>query len=519
MSFPHLRLQTLVDRPIRSDGAFVLYWMTANRRSSWNFALDRALEHATALGKPLLVLEPLRVGYRWASDRFHAFVIQGMGDQAKAFSDAGVAYHPYVEPAPGAGKGLLEALAQDACVVVGDDWPCFFHPRMQQAAAKGLERLGRRFEVVDSNGLLPIRAAGERVFPSAHTFRRFLQHELPKHMFARPSSQPLASAKALPTTTVPTAVQARWPAWTDFSGSAASLSSVPIDHTVAPVALPGGEQGGRRRMEHFVATKLARYHEDRSPPDLDGQSGLSPWLHWGQLSVHEVVDLLWRTESFTPDQLAPKPTGSREGWWGLSVAAEGFLDELITWREIGFNFTSRRADYDQWSSLPTWAQQTLIDHLPDERAYTYTLEELTTSQTHDPLWNAAQRQLVHDGIIQNYLRMLWGKKVLEWSSDPRTALEHLIELNNRYALDGRDPNSYSGIFWVFGRYDRPWGPIRPIFGAIRYMTSDNTMKKHACKAYLRRWSPSSSSGASLAATTTAASKSPVKASLKQPSLL
>lgn len=489
-------MTTLVERPVEPTGRFVLYWMTATRRTSWNYSLDRALEHARALKKPLVVLEPLRVGYRWASDRFHAFIVQGMGENAAAFAGTPVAYHPYVEPSPGAGKGLLEALAQDACVVVGDDWPCFFHPRMQQAAAETLGRLGRRFEVVDSNGLVPIRAAGDRVYPTAASFRRFLQAQWPAHLVERPLKDPLAQASTLPTATVPAAVTSRWPAWTDFSGSPSSLQALPIDHGVAPLSIRGGEGAARAHMRAFVASKLARYHEDRSPPDLDGQSGLSPWLHQGHLSVHEVVDAVFRHEGFTPERLAPKPTGSRAGWWGMSEPAEGFFDELLTWRELGFNMTSRRDDYDRWASLPSWAQASLIDHLGDERKYTYTLEELATSQTHDPLWNAAQRQLVHDGVIHNYLRMLWGKKVLEWSKDPRQALEHLLELNNRYAIDGRDPNSYSGVFWVFGRYDRPWGPIRPIFGAIRYMTSDNTMKKHACKKYLQRWGPSSSSSSS-----------------------
>jgi deoxyribodipyrimidine photo-lyase len=492
---PALRVTTLVERPVDPTGRFVVYWMTATRRTSWNFSLDRALEHARALRKPLVVLEPLRVGYRWASDRFHAFIIQGMGDNAAAFAEAGVAYHPYVEPTAGAGKGLLEELAKDASVVVGDDWPCFFHPRMQAAAARSLERLGRRFEIVDSNGLVPIKAAGDRVYPTAAAFRRFLQGQWPKHLGGRPLQEPLALASSLPKTTLPDAVCARWPAWTDFSGSAASLASLPIDHEVRPVAIRGGERPARAHVQHFVATRLARYHEDRSIPDLDGQSGLSPWLHQGHLSVYEVVNAVFTREGFTPERLASKPTGSREGFWGLSAAAEAFLDELLTWRELGFNMTSRRPDYDRWESLPRWAQATLIDHLGDARK-------------HDPLWNAAQRQLVHDGVIHNYLRMLWGKKVLEWSSDPRVALEHLIELNNRYAIDGRDPNSYSGIFWVFGRYDRPWGPIRPIFGAIRFMTSDNTMKKHACKKYLQRFGP----GAQPSTTTSTTSS-------KQPSLL
>lgn len=492
MTVPPIRVRALVEQPLRPEGDFVLYWMTANRRTSWNFALDRAIEHARALNKPLVVLEGLRVEHRWACDRFHAFVAQGMADNAAAFAKAGIAYHPWIEPAPGAGKGLLAALAAKACVVVGDDWPCFFLPRMQQAAAKHLSNLGVGFEVVDSNGLLPIQAAGDQVFSTAHAFRRFLHKQLPMHLLHRPQATPLLGL-SLPTTTISAEIATQWPAATDLSGSVASLSSLPIDHSVAPIRLRGGEQAARAHMQHFVDAKLARYGEDRSPPDKDGQSGLSPWLHWGHLSVHEIVDAVWRKEDFSPERISKVATGSREGWWGLSAPAEGFFDELITWREVGFNFDARVANYDEWSSLPGWAQASLVKHLGDHREHVYTLQELDDAQTHDPLWNAAQKQLKRDGIIHNYLRMLWGKKVLQWTKDPRDALQYLIELNNKYAIDGRDPNSYSGIFWVFGRYDRPWGPERPIFGVIRYMTSENTQKKHACTEYLRRFNGTTTS--------------------------
>ena len=166
---------------------------------------------------------------------------------------------------------------------------------------------------------------------------------------------------------------------------------------------------------------------------------------------------------------------------------ESFLDEAVTWREVGFNMCSHRDDYDQFESLPDWAQKTLNDHASDPRPQLYSLAQLEASETHDPLWNAAQRQLVREGRMHNYLRMLWGKKILQWSPSPREALATLIDLNNKYAVDGRNPNSYSGIFWTLGRYDRPWGPVRPIFGTIRYMTSENTAKKLKLKGYLERY--------------------------------
>ena len=170
--------------------------------------------------------------------------------------------------------------------------------------------------------------------------------------------------------------------------------------------------------------------------------------------------------------------------------AEQFLDQFVTWRELGYNFSSHRpGDYDSFESLPDWALETLATHARDERAVIYTLKDFASARTHDALWNAAQRQLVSEGRIHNYMRMVWGKKILEWSRTPEEALEIMIELNNRYGLDGRNPNSYSGIFWCLGRYDRPWGPERPIFGKVRYMSSENTARKLHVKEYLEKYGP------------------------------
>jgi deoxyribodipyrimidine photolyase len=255
-AIPDIRIRPCNDQPPREDGDFVLYWMTAFRRLGWNFALERAVEAARELGKPLVILEPLRCGYRWASDRIHRFVIDGMADHA--------------------------------------------------ARLKGSQ-------------------------------------------------------------------------------------------------------------------------------------------------------------------------------------AEKFLDEAITWREVGYNMASHREDFERYESLPDWARATLAKHEKDTRPHLYSPEELDAGATRDALWNAAQGQLREEGRIHNYLRMLWGKKTIEWSPTPRAALGVLIDLNNRYALDGRDPNSYSGIFWCFGRYDRPWAPERPVFGTVRYMSSESARSKFKVDAYVARY--------------------------------
>ncbi len=482
MTVPALRIRAVNDAPPRDDGTFVLYWMVAARRTSFHFGLDRAVELAKARGKPLLVLEALRCGHRWASPRFHAFVRAGMADNAARCAAAGVTYHAYVEPRDGDGRGLLEALARDACAVVTDDFPAFFLPRMVAAAGA---RLPVRLEAVDSNGIVPMRAA-ESAFPTAYAFRRFLHRTLPAHLDAFPAEDALAAARGLPRAHLPDAVAARW--------TAARLDAdapLPdgLDRAVFPVDTPGGERAARGALETFVRERLPHYAESRKDAAQDRSSGLSPYLHFGHLSAHEVLRAVANAERWTPASLSPGGRGEREGWWGMSAAAESFLDQLVTWRELGYNFCAHRDDHDRYESLPDWARRTLDEHAADPRERTYPLEEFEAARTHDPLWNAAQTQLVREGRIHNYLRMLWGKKIVEWTPDPRTALDVMIELNNKWALDGRNPNSYSGIFWVLGRHDRPWAPIRPVFGAIRWMSSANTARKMNVKEYVARYDP------------------------------
>ena len=481
-SVPESRLRSANQAPVNVGGDYVLYWMISARRRQSNFALQRTVERARELGRPLLVMEALRCGYQWASDRMHAFILQGMQDNAVAFARAGVTYYPYVEPAPGAARGLLQALAKNACCVVTDEFPCFFLPRMVAAAATRLEVL---LEVVDGNGLMPIRST-DKLFLRAVDFRRALQKTLLPHLDDSPVGDPLRRYD-LGVARVPKTVAQAWPRATEsvLGAGPEALHALPIDHEVAPIAMRGGSKAASQRLRDFLDARLVRYG-DRSQPDANSASGLSPYLHFGHISPHEVFAAVVKQQQWSKEQVSEQQRGQR-GWLGMDEPAEGFVDQFVTWRELGFNFTSRRDDYAEFDSLPEWARQTLAQHELDARPFTYSLDEFDQSQTHDALWNAAQRELRETGVMQNYLRMLWGKKVLHWTRSPREAMAILIELNNRYALDGRNPNSYSGIFWVFGRYDRPWGPRRDVFGAIRYMTSDSALRKLRLKGYLARW--------------------------------
>jgi deoxyribodipyrimidine photo-lyase len=485
---PALRLQVLNDAPVNPRGEYVLYWMIATRRTSWNFSLDEAGSWSEKLNKPLLVLEALRAGYPWASDRLHKFIMDGMADNAVSLEKSPIAYYPYLEPKPGEGKGLLAALASKACLVVTDHFPDFFLPRMVAAAAR---KIPVRLIQVDSHGLLPLRAP-DHPYPTAYAFRRFIQKNIGGYLTAFPKTDPLYRMKLPPLKAVPSSIARKWPKAPAavLKAPAPFLAHLPIDHGVEAVGERGGSRAAQVQWKRFLKRGLAHYLQNRNEPEAEGTSGISAYLHFGHISSHQLFKELMDAEGWSLPRLPEKVTGSR-GWWGVSEGAEMFLDQLITWRELGGNMCAWWEEYARYESLPLWAQNTLTDHTGDPRPHKYLLEQFEFGKTHDPLWNAAQMQLVREGRLHNYLRMLWGKKILEWSDSPREALRIMVELNNKYALDGRDPNSYSGIFWVLGRYDRPWGPERPVFGKIRFMSSENTARKISVKNYIRKYGPGS----------------------------
>lgn len=483
MPVPAVRIRAVNQREARPGGAFVLYWMIGSRRLSANFALQHAVESARTWGKPLVILEALRCDYPWASDRLHHFVIDGMADHATALTGTPVAYYPYVEPERGAAKGLLSSLASHACLVVTDDFPAFFLPRMVAAAGRALDV---RLDAVDANGLLPMRGT-EKVFLTAFNFRQYLQGTFREALAQW--VEPIAFDD-LPRASLPADVVLRWPPTPidDLRNPQPWLSDLPIDHSVGAVDTQGGRVAAERTLRRFVDQRLSRYVEDHSHPDADVTSGLSPYLHFGHIGAHEVFDAVVTAEHWTSRKLGTGKKGQREGWWGASPNAEAFLDQLITWRELGYNMCALQPDdYDAFDSLPAWARATLDAHSIDTRATLYTRDQFMAAETHDPVWNAAQRQLAATGTCHNYLRMLWGKKILEWTSSADEALETMVDIMNRLSLDGRNPNSYTGYCWTLGRYDRPWAPERPIFGTIRYMSSDNTVRKLKMKKYLATW--------------------------------
>ena len=487
-AIPAIRVRTRSKAPTL-NGEFILYWMSSARRLEWNFALDHAIARSEETGKPLLIVETLPLEYPWANARRHRFLLDGMADNLDYARARRAPYYPFVERKPGQSDALLEFLASRAALVVTDDYPIDApgHISAEKAAT-----LNAATEWADSNGLIPLRAT-PRAFSRAYSFRTWIHRVLDEHLLESPTPHPLEGADQAPLRSLPAALLAEicrhWPAANaqELLREFTLEARLPIAQQPAPTEEIGGFSSAHAALGTFLKAGLPRYERDRNHPDARGASGLSPWLHFGHLSTHDIVHSLLDLEDWDPSRLGAQAPGQK-GFWGLSSPAADFLDELITWRELGFNFCHHRADYDRFESLPEWARRTLNEHADDPRRERYSFEEFEQALTGDPIWNSAQSQLLHEGRMHNYLRMLWGKKILEWSASPQEALATMIELNNRYALDGCDPNSYSGIFWVMGRYDRAWGPEREIFGKIRYMSSESARRKLKMKDYLERYS-------------------------------
>ena len=484
LEVPINRITYLNDEKPNTDGQYVLYWMIAFRRVNYNFSLQRAIEWANKLSKPLLIFEPMTIDYPMASIRFHKFVIEGMQDIQRQTDKSKAFYFPYIEEKKGVADNLLIELAHSAAVVITDDYPTYFVPQMT-ADAKG--SIQTTYELVDSNGLLPMRIA-DKEYVRAHDFRRFMHKNIEDFLVEVPEKNPLDYLNINFEENLIEPILKKYEL-VDFNKISVYdfLNNLNVDKSVEVSDVTGGYNAAKTRLDFFAKNGFNDYSKLRSHPSKDASSQLSPYFHFGHISTYEVFEKIISSEGWSVENIDPNFVGRREGWWGGSSNLESFFDELITWRELGYHTCVKRANFDQYQSLPEWAIKTLDQHTNDKREYVYDLSELTNANTHDEIWNAAQNQLRIEGRIHNYLRMLWGKKILEWTPNPQIALSYLIDLNDRFALDGRDPNSYSGVFWILGRYDRAWGPERPIYGKIRYMTSKSTATKFNLKPYLEKW--------------------------------
>lgn len=493
-----LRLGPGNEAPINAQGQYILYWMTGARRLSHNPSLDAALAQCKALKKPLVIFEPIVCNYRFACERHHRFVMDGMKDQRARCETLRIRYVPLVEARPGQVRRVLLSLCKEAAVVIGD-----LHPGgwLNQVTRKAVQSLSVRAQLIDSVGLVPLRMA-EKNYLRAYDYRRFIARELPCVLQAFPRKLKLNEAglrgaklpKALETLEVLKQTQA-------LLDAPETLHQHLELHGPKATAMQGGHAAATARWERFSPLQLDDYGEQRHHPDAEVESRQAPYLHYGQMGAHQLLESVLDRHEMDLDTWAravPGAIADKSSRWGLPGGPDGFVDQLLVWRELGQHLAYRRPEeYDQYRVLPVWAQKTLQEHADDPREMILPLETLEQGGSPDPVWNAAQRQLREDGHVHNYLRMLWGKRMLAWSREPQEAFERLVILNNKYALDGRDPNSHCGIGWVFGLFDRPWGPERPIYGKVRYMTTQSTLRKLRLKGYLAKYGAPTSTQAQL----------------------
>lgn len=447
------RVSQLNSFPDNQQGRYVLYWMQMFKRVRDNDALNFAVQQANERELPLVVYEGLKFYYPWASDRIHTFILEGVAEKRAEFARLGIRYVFYLQRNERDPRDTVARLASDAALLVTDDYPCFIIPDHNQRI---VEQVRVPVFAVDSNGVIPLSCYAKEEY-AAYTIRPKIKKLLPEHLGRAPLPRLRRQARILKVACPETEV--------NETNIADLVSQCAIDHTVPPSRhYKGGTSAGRRRLVYFVSKILPHYDKLRSKPDVDGSSRLSAYLHFGFISIQEVAEAVQKAR-------APR------------AAKDAFLEEAIVRRELSFNFTRFNPDYNSIASLPAWVQQTMRDHIADPRPDLLTPEQIETGETPDELWNAAQRELLLSGEMHNYVRMLWGKRVIEWQPTYESAFALLEHLNNKYALDGRDPNSYAGILWCFGKHDRPWFE-RPIFGKIRYMTSNSTGQKFDSARYI-----------------------------------
>lgn len=439
------RIQVLREgEPVR--GRYVLYWMQQSQRAELNHALEYAIHRANERDQPLLVAFGLMDDYPDANLRHYHFMLQGLADVAAALERRRI---PFVLQR-GAPDEVALRLAADASLLVCDRgylrWQREWRERVAAAAPCPVVQ-------VESDVVVPVELASDHKEAAARTLRPKIARHLGRFLVDLPQAR-------LGSPVVPDV------AGEDLADIDALLDRLTLDREVTPVPLfTGGTTVGKTVLAEFLDQRFDHYAEHRNQPQTDDVSHMSKYLHFGQLSP---VYIALQAQQRGPDE-----------------NRNGFLEELIIRRELPMNFVFYEPHYDSYDALPEFARRTLAAHADDPREYVYSVHDLEQAQTHDPYWNAAMKEMLYTGYLHNYMRMYWGKKILEWSRSPQEAFATTLYLNNKYFLDGRDANSFANVAWVFGQHDRGWGE-RDVFGTIRYMNARGLERKADPKAYVAK---------------------------------
>ena len=441
------RLQPMNDRPPRV-GKYVLYWMQQSQRADCNHALEYAIEMANGLRLPVVVGFAL-AAFPEANRRHYLFMLEGLAETQKSLAARGIGFclrhgHP---------EDVVPELAQSAALLVGDVGYLRVQRQWRAAVARRVEC---PFVLVESDAIVPVCDVSDHAEFAARTLRPKIHRKLAEFLRPlKPVSPAFPSVHLVKRSLT-------------LENPSALLRVLGVDGGVAPAKDPTpGTAAAIRSLDAFVAHRLADYASDNGDPVADGCSHMSAYLHFGQISPLAIALQVKSAD-------VPR------------AAADAYLEQLIVRRELSLNFAWFNPGYDRYDALPPWALKTLNEHRPDRRDHLYDRAQWEAGATHDPCWNAAQAEMARSGQMHNYMRMYWGKKIIEWSQTPEAAFETALYLNNKYELDGRDPNGFVGVAWCFGLHDRAWTE-RPVYGKIRYMNANGLRRKFDIQAYVDRW--------------------------------
>ena len=445
------RIQPLNEEGVQEEGQYVLYWMEQSQRAQHNPALERALQHASETDRPLLVVFGLLDDHPEAILRHHTFMLEGLRETQKRLAERGIR----MVVRRGAPDDVALQYAGEAAVLVTDRGYLRHQKRWRARVA---DEAPCRVEQVEGDVVVPVETATDKAEYAARTIRPKIHEHLERCL-------QLPDPVSVETPSLDLDVDPG----ISLDDLEAATDPLDLDRSVAPVSdlYPGGASEAEAILDDFLAEHLDGYDGNRNQIQSHAVSHMSKFLHYGQISPVWLAQQVRRAE-------------------GPESDVESYIEELVVRRELTMNHVHFRPDsYDSYTCLPEWARESLAEHADDEREHVYSLDELEGSATHDPYWNAAMKEMRETGYMHNYMRMYWGKKILEWSPGPKTAYDRTLHLNNTYFLDGRDPNSFANVAWVFGLHDRGWKE-RPVYGKVRYMSQGGLDRKADPDAYVEK---------------------------------
>ena len=432
------------------NGKYVLYWMQQSQRAEYNHALEYAVQQGNELDRMVIVVFGLTDTYPEANLRHYTFMLQGLQETRETLASRGIQMLLRIGQPP----DVALALGQEACLIVCDRG-YLKHQRAWRRKVAG--KAPCRVVQVESDVIVPLEVVSPKAEYAARTIRPKIHRHLKDYLTGLENTAANKSSLGLRIHNL------------KIESVEGVLQGLKLDRGVPSVApyIVGGTSQAKARLAQFIRNRLKDYAQNSNQPQTDDISCMGPYLHFGQISPLYVALEIIR---------APDVPQS---------AKDAYIEELVIRRELAMNFVTHTPDYDNYTCIPAWAAATLADHSKDQREFIYSRRQLENAETHDPYWNAAMLEMKHTGFMHNYMRMYWGKKILEWSRTPRHAYRTTLAINNKYFLDGRDPNSYAGVAWVYGVHDRAWKE-RPIFGKTRYMAASGLERKCDIAGYVKK---------------------------------